>query len=204
MSGIVIEGVTGAGKTETLRALTKDRRFGLLLAQGHVFGEEQTFGEVMAEISTDVLSAERHLRRMHKILETVDLARGFVFERFHLSYYALLPHWRLYEAIDRELAKLDTHLVLLVVPESLQRTRCLFRTDRSAEWTTGMINHFGSIDTATSAIRDSQRRRLEALNSTLLRSTVIDTTDQRWSDYSDSIINTWIANNSNPTGGSAG
>jgi len=204
MSGIVIEGVTGAGKTETLRALTRDPRFGQLLAQGRVFSEDQTFGEVMAEISTDALSTQTHLWRMHKILETGDLSHGFVLERFHLSYYALLPYWHLYESIDRELANLDTHLVLLVVPESLQSTRCLFRTDRSSEWPTKMAHHFGSVDAATCAIRDSQRRRLEALKRTRLRSTVIDTTDQHWSDYSDSIINAWIAANSGPSLGSAG
>lgn len=202
MSGILIEGVTGSGKTETLRALIRDPRFEPLLAQGRVFSEEQTFGEALAEISTDASSSETHLWRMRKILETEDLSRGFVLERFHLSYYALLPHWHLYESIDCDLANLDTHLVMLVVPDSLQSTRCLFRTDRSSEWTTGMINYFGSVDAATCAIRNSQRRRLEALKWTLLRSTVIDTTEQRWSDYTDSIINTWIAGNSSPSLGS--
>ncbi len=49
VAGILIEGVTGAGKTQTLRALKDQNEFPALLGSGCIFDEDETFGEVMAE-----------------------------------------------------------------------------------------------------------------------------------------------------------
>ena len=55
MACILLEGVTGAGKTQTLQALMRHREFPALLGSGRVFDEDETFGEVMTEIQ-DLLS----------------------------------------------------------------------------------------------------------------------------------------------------
>ena len=55
MSGIILEGVTGAGKSSTIRALRS-------LASFDLVDEEETFGDFMAEFSVDADSASQGAR----------------------------------------------------------------------------------------------------------------------------------------------
>ncbi len=137
MARVLIDGVTGAGKTQTLRALMRHPRFPRLLGAGRVFTEEETLGEVMSELAQLEVPKHVHLWRLHGVLgairEGVRTARsswGFVLERFHLSYYALLPEWDLYAEIDRELVELGCITVLLTIPDSVLQERSLARVDR--------------------------------------------------------------------------
>src|SRR5262245_6371792 len=98
------------------------KEFSLLLGSGRVFAEEETFGEVMSEIQASGISNEHYLRRLTHILRLVEAQvvspperAGFVFERFHLSYYALLPDWNLYTGFDERLARLNCLTVLLSI-----------------------------------------------------------------------------------------
>jgi hypothetical protein len=114
VASILLEGVTGAGKTQTLRALMHHPEFPKLLGSGRVFDEDETFGEVMAEIQKSGTADHRHFRRLERILALLERhdrsirgRAGFVLERFHLSYYALLPDWNLYAVFDERLARLN-------------------------------------------------------------------------------------------------
>lgn len=195
---LIIEGVTGAGKSETLRALGRQSAFAARLGPGRVIPEEDTLGEVMDEIAQLGGPPARHVWRLDRVLAALEresraaLGARFVLERFHLSYYALLPDWTLYETYERALERLGCASVLLTVDPSALAARSLERADRRGMgWTEGMIAHYGSRDAALSAIARSQQRRLDALTLTRLPTRIIDTTGQDWDDDAREILKWW-------------
>ncbi len=195
---LIIEGVTGAGKSETLRALGRQPAFAARLGPGRVISEEDTLGEVMDEVAQLGGPPARHVWRLDRVMAALEresrAAPGarFVLERFHLSYYALLPDWTLYEAYERALARLGCASVLLTLDPTALAARSLERVDRrGTDWTEGMIAHYGSRDAALSAIARSQQRRLDALTLTRLPTLVIDTTGRAWDDDARDILKWW-------------
>jgi hypothetical protein len=203
MNGILIEGVTGAGKSQTLAALQKHPKFSILLGNGRVFMEEETLGEVMDEINESGVGPSKHLWRLNNVLEelkhqteTQPNTCGYVLERFHLSYYALLPDWNLYAPIDEQLHSLNCKIVLLTVSPEEFAHRSLDRVDRrDTDWTAGMIAYYGSREATLDAMKTSQQRRRDALAYSRLPSIQIDTTARDWTGYAEQIIEYWQGRN---------
>ena len=119
---------------------------------------------------------------------------GFVLERFHLSYYVLLPEWNLYAGFDARLARLNCLTVLLSISEQDVARRCLDRKDRAGtSWTEDMIAHFGSREGVLDAIIRSTRRRREAARTSGLPLIEIETGSGAWSKYASKIVDVWKA-----------
>src|SRR5262245_28730543 len=123
VTGLLLEGVTGSGKTRTLQALQAHPAFQALMRRGRVFVEEETFGEFMDEVRQPEPQPGHRYRRLGQVLHTVEQAAGadgapyaYVLERFHPSYYALEPEWGRYDAIDQRLRALNCKAVLLSFP----------------------------------------------------------------------------------------
>ncbi len=199
ISVLILDGVTGAGKSQTLRALQAHPAWPTLLRGGRVIPEEETLGEFMAELQQSDLSTTERLGRLYVVLDELeyaasvaDQAAGYVLERFHLSYYALLPDWGLYRPIDDRLHALNSQLVLLEFALQLTAERALDRVDRqTSTWTEEMIAYYGSRAAALDAIADSRARRQASLALTRLPSLTIETTAMDWSSYADRIISFW-------------
>src|SRR6266498_2507683 len=119
-AGIILEGVTGAGKTQTLAALQAHPAFPSLLLQGHIFTEEETLGEFMDELKDQRMQPSQRNIRMYRVFNELQQAvsasphhYGYLLERFHPSYYALVPQWHFYESVDRQLQALRCTIILL-------------------------------------------------------------------------------------------
>lgn len=184
--GLILEGVTGAGKSSTLAALARCEARPPWLAAARLVPEEETLGELMAEDLQDpARSTAERTARLTRILAQISAAPpgapGFLLERFHLSYYALQPDWTPYLAIDAALAEQGFRQVLLTLPEAEIRRRSLHRVDRAEEpWAQGMIDYFGTEDLATRALMASRQRRLDCCAWTRLPTLVIDTSAMDW------------------------
>lgn len=167
ISVLILDGVTGAGKSQTLRALQAHPAWPTLLQEGRMIPEEETPGEFMAELQQPNLSTTERLARLYAALDELehaalvaDQASGYVLERFHLSYYALLPDWQLYCSIDDRLRALHGQLVLLEFAPKHTAERALDRVDRQATtWTAEMIAYYGSRAAGLEAIAHSRARR---------------------------------------------
>jgi hypothetical protein len=199
ISVLILEGVTGAGKSQTLRALQAHPAWPTLLRGGRVIPEEETLGEFMDELQQPDLTITERLARLYRVLTELehaafvaDQAAGYVLERFHLSYYALLPDWQLYRPLEERLRALHSQLVLLAVAAEHMAQRALDRVDRQAStWTQEMIGYYGSREAALQTIALSQARRQASLALTMLPFVTIETTAMDWATYAEQIITFW-------------
>lgn len=199
ISVLILDGVTGAGKSQTLRALQAHSAWPTLLQGGRVIPEEETLGEFMAELQQPSRSPTERLIRLYAVLDELehaasvaDQTSGYVLERFHLSYYALLPDWQLYRPIDDRLRALHSQLVLLEFAPQHTAARALDRVDRQAStWTQEMIAYYGSREAVLEAITRSRALRQASLALTRLPSLTIETTAMDWATYADQIITFW-------------
>ncbi|MCC6554621.1 MAG: hypothetical protein IT372_16700 [Polyangiaceae bacterium] len=190
--GLILEGVTGTGKTHVLD-LIEARARAAGAASWRIFREEETYGELLDELRRPDLTDEARCARLHAVLGEVRAhlaaARGdaaFVLERFHPSYFAQMPSFGLYAALDAALAELGCRIVLLDLPEAELERRSLRRVDREGtDWLAGMTGYYGSEAGALAAILASQRRRREILTLSALPSLVIDTTAMDWARHAD-------------------
>jgi hypothetical protein len=186
--GLILEGVTGAGKSSTLASLARCPTRPSWLESARLVSEEETLGELMAEdLEAPARSVAQRIARLTRILALVSAAPpdspAFLLERFHLSYYALQPDWTPYVAMDAELAEQGFRQVLLTLPEAEIRRRSLHRADRTEEpWAQGMIDYFGSEDLALEALVASRTRRLDCCAWTRLPTLILDTSAMDWDD----------------------
>jgi hypothetical protein len=185
MNGLIIEGVTGTGKTSTIRALTSVTTFEL-------FDEDETFGDFMTEWIAAPQSATRYAQsRQHSILDAIATHRSdptyrYLLERFHPSQYALGANW--YDEIDERCAKLHCKVVLLTLPTEDLRMRCLYRAEYGGRDWQDFIEFYGSEPAALEAVQRSQQRRHDALTKSALPHLIIDTGEQSWLAYAEQIL----------------
>jgi len=194
--GLIIDGVTGAGKSQVIEALKRNPGLAQVLGPGRIFPEAETFGEFMTEMHEPDRSDIELCRRLTAVVADLKTGRkaygpdyGFVLERFHYSYYALLPDWELYRGFDQTVGRLGCKAVLLTYPDSHAQVRGLYRQDRAKEsWTADMLRTYGSPAGVAEAIALSQKRRREALKHSLIPSLELDTARMDWDDLANRIL----------------
>ena len=183
MSGIILEGVTGVGKSSTIKALRS-------LAPFELVDEEATFGDFMTEFSADTDAAsEKARKRLEEILTWIEREKPkkYVLERFHFSQIALGSEWQWYREIDRRCAALGIKVVVLVLPEERLLSRSLYRSEHNGTDWQNFIQRYGSEVKALHAIRLSQQMRLDAIEQSELTGVLIDTTGEDWNAYAKTI-----------------
>jgi thymidylate kinase len=192
---LIVEGVTGAGKSSLIRALQaacpgSPGAIGL-----RVIDEDATLGKLMSDVSTPAWRASPTFPALDAALETARRWRAetpgalILLERFHLTPYALSVPWPALDRYDRALAELGAVHVLLDYPPALVEERSIRRVDRSdEEWASPMIAQYGTLEAAVRAVRRSQERRRSALTRSRLSFLHFDTSGQRWQAYASTIL----------------
>lgn len=188
-SGIIIEGITGAGKTHTLKALCTNADFNARWTPYDVFREKETFGEFMGELMKDPdARPEQKFRLLQRVVTT---AKGraqkispyhFILERAHYSYYALLPDWALSNEFDDMLLSLNAHVFLLWIPPEELKTRSLHRVDRD-QWGEGFVAFHGDEAKALARFEEVQELRYDGIKKSSIPHTLIDTSKMDWESY---------------------
>ena len=183
ISGLIIEGICGTGKTTLVHALTKSAAFvqksypsSIVLSEHHtqrVLERKETvegltpgdnlellefymqFFEKLHERSSQMDWSARN-RTNHRVL--------FLLERFHFTHvfhYGLT--WEHVQSIDERLAKINCKLCMLEVDESNMEQRIIF--ERDSGWQK-YIHQFGNSNTE---IVDYYKKQQDLLLSLLLR-----------------------------------
>ena len=205
-SGIVLEGVTGAGKTQTLRALAAHPAFAALVRCGRVFPEEDTLGPFLAEFSNPQRGADGRDAQLRRVVaglrRSSSVARdrygagyGYVLERLHPSAYALMPDRDRYDPFDHVLDALNAKVVLLGIADDEIERRALTRVERrhtrGATRVAELTDAFGSRERVAEAIAAAQARRRAYATLSRLPFLEIDTTAMAWDAYADQIVRFW-------------
>ena len=161
LSGLLIEGISGTGKTALLESLVRSKRFvEKSYLSSIVLSEHQTqrvlekkSREEGLDVSDNLRLLDNHtsyLENVNRPLEEMDWCRNnqinmripYILERFHLTHVYQYEHmnWHDVSAIDSHLKKLNCKLCLLITgPEELGKR--LF-TGRDAQWM-NYIQRFG-------------------------------------------------------------
>jgi hypothetical protein len=180
VSVLILEGVTGAGKTSTIKALQRIASFELV-------DEAATFDDFVSEFSADPEAASRHARdRMTVILDQIEAAgdsRRHVLERFHFSQIALGSEWKWYRNIDDRCAALNCRVVVLALPDDQLPSRSLYRVEYDgADWQHLILLH-GSEERALDALRRAQSARIDAIKQSCLPYRIVDASEKAWDRY---------------------
>ncbi len=197
---LIIEGVTGAGKSSVLRELRARIDASPEGAGTRYILEDETLGAIMEQERDPAWRAEPTFEALERVLERMERelaetpSRRFVVERFHLTSYALLPEWSYLERFDDRLARLGTLQVVLTYPEVLVEQRSIERPDRQEErWAQGMDARYGSRSAAIEAVVQSQRRRCEGMRKSHLQFLQLDTREPDWAQCAEIALGFWIS-----------
>jgi thymidylate kinase len=185
VKGIIIEGVTGTGKTTLIEKLKARESVATFIS------EEETTGELLTEIVENRLPRSAYAERLLSVIRRIQsgAADFVVLERFHHSYYALGIEWALVEPMDALLAQMNFKTVLLDLDETHFEQRCLKRPDRADEdWFGWFIRRYGSAENAVASFQQSQRRRHEMLPLSRLPYLILNTGEQEWGRYVEDVV----------------
>lgn len=184
MDVLIVEGVTGAGKTSTIEALKAIVAFELI-------DEEVTLNDFVTEFVADPDAAASLAReRMTAVLDRIGAHAGserYLIERFHFSQLALGSPWKWYRNINRRCAALGAGVVVLVIPEGDIARRSLYRAEHGGNDWQFLIAHYGSEENALRQLRRAQTARLKAVEESKLERLVVDTSEKTWREYASQI-----------------
>jgi hypothetical protein len=191
---VIIEGVTGAGKSSVIAELQTRLTDKYQSIQFRLILEEETLGDLMEQYRDPVWRANPHFASLESVLSGLESGASasdgpslVLVERFHLTAFALLPRWSLLRRFDERLARLEAVHVLLTYPPSLAEQRAILRPDRTG-WAVGMDDWYGSRTAAVRAAIVSQKRRWHGLTLSALPFLHLDTREQMWPRYADTIL----------------
>jgi GTPase SAR1 family protein len=168
MSGIlIVEGVTGSGKSTLVAKLVSERPDTLVIYETETLGTIMDDKKNRPDMPADLSALETVIKqiREERILRP---ERPIIIERFHLTTYALFGNWESLHKFDDELVSLGATVILLTIPEGEIERRSIDRVDEPG-YADVMIKYYGSRESAIIAVKESQRRRLEAATLTKLK-----------------------------------
>jgi thymidylate kinase len=179
LSGLILEGVTGAGKSSTIAELAT-------IATFKRFDEDATFEDFMGDLARDrQVARSKAVERLNRVLDAASAAdsQHVLFERFHFSCVALDGEWEPYDSVDRRCAEFGVKVVLLTIPQSQLAARSLYRAEYNGRDWQGFLERYGSEASALEELEQSQRRRIEALRRSRLEHLRIETAARDWPLY---------------------
>jgi hypothetical protein len=186
MKHLIIEGLTGAGKSSLIAELKNI----LPAEQWQMIYEDETLGELLSELEDKETTNYQKCYRLRQVLTKVDgnANHSYLLERFHPSYYALIPDWELFKEMDRWLAEKNFVLVMLYYDDSLLEERAMRHCDGKDDGYDNAVAYWGSKEKAIEAYKKSQDNRLECLGLTKMHYLKIDTSGREWPKYAREMI----------------
>lgn len=183
---LILEGLTGTGKTSIVGALQSLTSFVLI-------GEEETFGDFMTEFREDAgIAAELAHSRLSSVLAKVEATpEALLLERFHFSQIAVGSDPAYYRDLNDRCRRLGCSVVVLRIEPGVLASRSLYRAEYGGDDWQSLIPRYGSKQNALQALDDAQNLRIDAVKRSGLRNRTIDTSAMDWPKYAAQIA-AWL------------
>jgi hypothetical protein len=210
LSGLILEGTCGSGKTSIFQAVLQSSRFvRRTFPSAVVLSEHQTQRVLEQKEREEGLAKEdnislleshvSYLERTYDRLRNMqwcdgtqtDMRIGFVFERFHLTHVCHYSHmsWNDVEGIDARLAGLGGKLCLLTVDPSLLEER--ITTNRSDVFL-NYLKRFGATNAEIAEhFAAEQRLYVELCGRSTLETRIIETSTSSIEESLGEILDFW-------------
>lgn len=210
ISGIILEGICGSGKTAILKKLLRCPRFvAKTYDSSIVLSEHQTQRvlerkerEAGLTVDDNLGLLDQHVSYLEGLAERLatmhwcdnkktNMRIPYILERFHFTHAAHYAHvdWHDVEAIDSRLAQLNCGLCLLTIDEARMEQRII--DSRNSGWL-NYVSRFGK--TNAEIIGHYKRQQdlfLEMAKETGLPAIVLNTTAMSLSEAVDRVLNFW-------------
>jgi len=210
VAGLILEGISGTGKTTILQELVKARRFvsrdypsSFILSEHHTqrvlekkehetgLKPEDNIALLDSHVSTvEMLDSRMKTMGWYK-RGTVAMRIPYVFERFHLSHINHYHHlkWRHIRDVDERLAHLNCGICLLVMDEASIRERTLKRDN--LEWGKYIKKVGDKDEKVIKYFMQQQEKLLELTRKSSLPSYVINTSRMSVKETVEIILDNW-------------
>jgi adenylate kinase len=207
ISGLIIEGVCGTGKTAVLRELLRSDAFlNRPFVSSIVFSEHQTQRVLEQKERTEGLEPGDNIGLLEGIVEMLESMNGklnktdflkrkrvdqklvYVLERFHLTHACDYDHmkWNMVKGVDTRLRKLNAKLCVLKAQDEVIGDRIM--RNRDPCWV-DYLRRFGSTrEEIVGHFVEAQQEMLRMSELTSLPVIVIDTTNSKPEDVANQII----------------
>lgn len=196
ISGLIIEGICGTGKTTLFRSLLRSEPFAQRsFLSGVTLSEHQTQRALERKEREAGLTPEDNLGLLNQHVSYLEALRDrldrmewcansgtnmrvpFVLERFHFTHVCHYPHmtWEHVEGIDRRLAGLNCKVCLLTMPDHLLGERII--TTRNKAWREYLSRHGHTDEEILRHYAHQQQHLLNLRGLSTLDTLTIDTAD---------------------------
>jgi thymidylate kinase len=212
ISGLILEGICGTGKTTLFRSLIQSQRFiQKSFLSSIILSEHQTQRVLERKEREEGLVRSDNISLLDQHVTYLEIVRDrleqmqwctnnrtnmripFILERFHFTHVHHYDHisWEDVQGIDSRLAKLNCKLCLLTVDDSMLRHRII--TSRNTEWR-DYLSRYGETDNLIIAYYSKQQSTLHALcDQSALETLVVDTTESSVEETLDQVLDFWGA-----------
>lgn len=210
ISGLILDGVCGTGKSAVFKALLYSERFKKRSFTSTVVLSEHQTQRVLEQAERDgkiepsdnFILLDRHVTYLEALkarLDRMEWCRNgstamripFVFERFHFThiYHYSYMRWEMVADIDRRLAALNGKLCLFVADEKTLAKR-LF-TGRDEAWLNYLKRIGDSEEKIVSYYIEKQELLIGLCDRSVLDTLIVDTTNSSVENTLDLVIDFW-------------
>ena len=213
ISGLILEGISGTGKTAIFDRLVRTTPFveknhltSIILSEHHTQRIlEKKDREQGLTIDDNISLLNNHVTYLESLSERLemmdwcdknmtDMRVPYIFERFHLTHVYQYDHlcWEDVEGIDKRLAALNGHLCLFTTNKDQLSERLFRKPDPS--WHSYLRRFGNSRDEIVDHFLQQQDSLLEFSERSVLRKRIIDTSTADVEEIAKEILEFWDLN----------
>lgn len=202
IQGVIVEGLSTAGKTSVLSALKKihsqtpNVERTMIAVSEHYSQILHSDHGVLRSLEQDehIRLLKRHVDYLEQLHDWIDSlghtkpSNGvfFIFERFHLNHRAEFEDSTEIATLEQRLLKINARCVLLTLSPDVVESR--FIESRGEDWKSYVMQNYSSTNEACAKFLGDQEKLRNCANQSLIPTLEINTDNADWDSYVKQIL----------------